>query len=233
MTGEGAQPAAERPRALLLTGVGRYADPWHPFEQTSDRLREILTAAGYEVHEPQDVDAALAAYTDGAPPSIVVANLGKPRDGLPSPALEARPGLERLLSTTPILAVHAAANSFPDSDLWATTIGARWVDGRAWHPPFGRLAAVPESSDGSPLGPLRPFELDDERYLGLDHHGPVLGLYRHADEDGVLQPSVWLRNADGRRAAYDAYGHDERAYASDAHRDLLLRIVRWLTRSSH
>ncbi len=219
----------ERPQALLLTGVGRYADPWHPFEQTSARLRGILTAAGYEVHEPRDVDRALASFADQDLPRIVVANLGKPVDGLPSPAPEAVAGLERLLENTPVLAIHAAANSFPDSELWARTIGARWIDGRAWHPPFGSLQAVPAPSDGSPVGPLREFTLEDERYLDLDLHAAVTVLYRHPDEDGRLQPSVWLNDVDGRRAAYDAYGHDERSFDSKEHRELITRITGWLT----
>jgi uncharacterized protein len=211
-------------RVLLLTGRGRYADPWHPFERTSERLREIL--AGFDVDEPLDVDDALGSAVHA--PDLVVANLGKPLDGAPSPAPGAIDGLERLLRSTPVLAVHAAVNSFPDSELWAATIGARWVDGRSWHPEFGELKAVPGRDDGSPLRELRPLTLQDERYLDLEMRAPVVPLYRHSDDAGGLQPSVWVRESAGVRAAYDAYGHDERSYDSAEHRRLLLRLVRWL-----
>ena len=52
------RPAA--PRALLLSGVGRYADPWHPFAATSAALAGLLGEAGFSVELAEDVDAALA-----------------------------------------------------------------------------------------------------------------------------------------------------------------------------
>ena len=40
-------------RAIILSGAGRYADPWHPYAETSARLAELAATAGYdvEVHE--------------------------------------------------------------------------------------------------------------------------------------------------------------------------------------
>ena len=34
---------------LLLSGAGRFADPWHPFAQTSERLAGLLTELGHRV----------------------------------------------------------------------------------------------------------------------------------------------------------------------------------------
>ncbi len=217
-------------QVLLLTGRGRYADPWHPFERTSARLRELLGPAGFDIVEPQDVDTALESYVRAPLPGLLIANLGKPRDGAASPALEAVGGLERLLGSTPVLALHAAANSFPHSELWARTLGARWVDGHSWHPEFGETEAVPVTAEAS-VGALSRFTLQDERYLDLVNGVPRTILYSHDDDAGGMQPSVWVRETDGLRAAYDAYGHDERSYESEGHRELILRLVQWLVRS--
>ena len=37
------------PRSLVLSGGGRYADPWHPFAKTSARLADVLWSLGHRV----------------------------------------------------------------------------------------------------------------------------------------------------------------------------------------
>lgn len=34
-------------RALILSGAGRYADPWHPYAETSARLASLVAEAGF------------------------------------------------------------------------------------------------------------------------------------------------------------------------------------------
>src|SRR5699024_9887359 len=46
-------------RALVASGSGRYADPWHPFPKTSPLLAEILSGSGFEVDVDDDVDASM------------------------------------------------------------------------------------------------------------------------------------------------------------------------------
>jgi hypothetical protein len=36
-------------RSLVLSGGGRYADPWHPFAKTSARLADVLWSLGHRV----------------------------------------------------------------------------------------------------------------------------------------------------------------------------------------
>ncbi len=36
-------------RSLILSGGGAYADPWHPFAATSERIAGLLAALGHEV----------------------------------------------------------------------------------------------------------------------------------------------------------------------------------------
>jgi hypothetical protein len=50
------------PQALVLSGGGRYADPWHPFAETSGALAGILGESGFGVEIADGVDAALAGH---------------------------------------------------------------------------------------------------------------------------------------------------------------------------
>ncbi|MFB2587052.1 ThuA domain-containing protein [Herbiconiux liukaitaii] len=223
-------PMAER-IVLLLSGSGRYADPWHPFSRTSARLAELIREEGFVVAQPENIDQTLADHAAGPLPDLVVADLGRPQDGTPTPSTAlGQTGLKRLLRNRPLLAVHAAVSTFADSPAWTTSVGARWIPGASWHPDRGQFTAHVAHSGTSPIGPLAPFALDDERYLDLQL--PATGrtvLYRHQGENSHSQPSIWIQDIDGVRSAYDAYGHDESAYESEEHRDIIRRIIHWLT----
>src|SRR6188474_1322046 len=69
-------------RALLISGAGRYADPWHPFARTSAAIAELVTDAGLAVEITEDVDGALAGLAESAP-DLLILNIGDP--GGPSP----------------------------------------------------------------------------------------------------------------------------------------------------
>ncbi|MWV58907.1 ThuA domain-containing protein [Rathayibacter sp. VKM Ac-2754] len=211
-----------RRSALLLSGVGRYADPWHPFAETSRALAGIVEEAGYDVEIAPDVDDALAALEHL--PDLLVVNVGQPRDGEPSPAA----GLTRYLrSGRPLLALHSSATSFTESDEWERTLGGRWVEGVSMHPEQGDTVVTVEEY---PLvADLADFSLNDERYSFLRVAADVQVLVTH-EHDGVRHPLVWLREAaDGRgRAAYDALGHDARSFDSPEHREILRRLISWV-----
>lgn len=216
-------------QALILTGSGRHADPWHPFEVTSPILAEIAEAAGFAPRIAVDTDAALVDARTGALPDLVIANLGHPDEPEdPEQAEAALYGLSRILSRTPVLALHAAANAFTASRTWAPAIGGRWIPGVSGHPPRGtmtvtRVDELPGVSDGP-----ETFELHDERYLGLRRFPGNRVLYTHADENGGSAPCIWVREGDGPRRAYDALGHDARSYESEEHRRILTGLMSWL-----
>src|SRR6478752_1946662 len=77
-------------RALLISGAGRYADPWHPFARTSAAVAEIVTEAGLAVEIAEGVDDALAGLTDSAP-DLLELNLGDPRGPRPENAVAEAP----------------------------------------------------------------------------------------------------------------------------------------------
>lgn len=232
------------PTALLLTGHGTYADPWHPFAETSSALAEIATESGLVPVIRTDVDAALAELRTGALPALVIANLGRPDDGT-APSADARAGLQRMLRDLPLLALHAAVNAFPDEPAWEARLGGRWIPDVSGHPPLGRFAAHrvgalpagPGTVEGAaaalPAGPDLPSRIavEDERYLHLRLAEDRHVLYAHRDDDGAPAPTIWVRGGGGAapRTAYDALGHDLRSYDSAEHRRALRALLGWLT----
>ena len=62
--------------ALVVSGGGRFSDPWHPFAETSAALRAILRGRGYAVNISDNADAGLATLRSGRLPSLLVLNIG-------------------------------------------------------------------------------------------------------------------------------------------------------------
>ncbi len=60
-------------RAVIASGSGRYADPWHPFPETSPLLAETPRGAGFAVEIDEDVDGAMARL---AGVGLLVVNAG-------------------------------------------------------------------------------------------------------------------------------------------------------------
>lgn len=231
------------PRALLLTGSGRYADPWHPFAETSAALAALLREAGFGVETADDVDAALAGLvTPGATgvpgatgagaglPDLLVVNVGLPRDDLPSPGTpEAVAGLRRWLEEgRPLLVSHVSSTSFLDSPEWEAALGGRWIRGTSMHPAYGPAGIHVRRESGPVVEGIADFELPDERYSYLATAPGITIHATHTHED-LEHPIMWSLDRRPGRTFYDALGHDAASYQSPEHREILLRAVTWLT----
>jgi type 1 glutamine amidotransferase len=240
---EPVSPEAGPRRATLLSGVGRYADPWHPFPETSAALAGLLREAGYDVDIPADVDAALAGLAvadDSSLPDLLVVNVGLPRDELPSPATpDAAAGLARWLGTgRPLFVSHVSSTSFLDLPEWETGVGGRWVRGQSMHPEYGPAAIHILPGSGPLVAGIPDFKLLDERYSWL-RTAPGIKVHATHTNDGVEHPVMWSfergnqLSAPGQgtagRTFYDALGHDAASYQSAEHRELLRRALAWLT----
>lgn len=119
----------------VLSGHGRYTDPWHPFAEGSAAIREILEAVGHRV-EVRDDDVSCLQELDAL--DLVVVNLG----GNVEVELEHDDEWaaaqhefgQWIRGGGRVLAVHTAANSFPDWPEWPALLGGQWVRGTSWHP---------------------------------------------------------------------------------------------------
>ena len=219
--------------ALILSGAGRYADPWHPFAQTSAGLAEILTGCGVTVTIATDVDAAMTRL-DGV--DLLVVNAGdSSRNDLPAPDLPApdltaaRAGFAAALERgIAVLGTHTAAASLADYPEWETVLGGRWLPDHSMHPPIGPARITLHAGRHPIVAGLADFDTHDERYSHLRVAADVVALAAHT-QGGVEQPLLWARTAGASRVVYSALGHDARAYQSPELRELLARAIRWLT----
>jgi type 1 glutamine amidotransferase len=219
------------PRSLVLSGGGKYADPWHRFARTSARLADVLWSLGHRVEVTDFVSDRVAdlAQADLAGFDLIVVNaaagpgLGTgeqdaARDGL-------RAAVERGVG---VLAVHVGVGTLLRLPQWEAVTGAVWVEGQSGHPPLGP-ARVQTHQDRHPVVASVPdFDVIDERYTGLRLAPGLVPLATHRHH-GRQHPLVWARELGRTRVVADALGHDTRSYDSAGHRRLLSRAVQWLT----
>ena len=92
------------PRSLVLSGGGRYADPWHPFAKTSARLADVLWSLGHRV-EVTDFIADRVADLSGF--DLIVVNAAAGPGEAPAAHQAAQAGLRAALDRgVSVLAVH-------------------------------------------------------------------------------------------------------------------------------
>ena len=222
-----------QPTAVIASGSGRYADPWHPFARTSALLADTLRESGFDVTVDDDVDAALTRL-DGA--DLLVVNAGDPwrdHDGdegvsasrATRPAAASVSGLQDALTRgIGVLAMHLSVGSLRDYPSWAPAIGALWVPGASWHPEIGDVeiggGMLP---DGEAVSGFTVF---DERYCRLQQLGERTVVATQVT-DGERMPTAWVRTHGAARVAVDTLGHDERSYDSAGHRRLIGTLARW------
>ncbi len=209
-------------RSLILSGGGAYADPWHPFAATSERIAGILAGLGHHV-EISDRVADRVADLRGWDLVAVNAASGPQAD-----ASTAQAGLSAALDRgLGVLAIHVGACTLLRLPAWESVTGAAWTAG-SMHPRAGpcRILTYPERH---PIcAPVPDFDLVDERYTYLRTAPGIVPLAAH-EHAGEVHPLLWARELRNARIVTDLLGHDERSYDSPAHRELLSRAARWLT----
>lgn len=222
-------------RALIASGSGRYADPWHPFSATSPLIAQILTDAGLDVSIDHDVDRAMVAL-DGV--DLLVVNAGDPwrsTDRPAEPPQESVDGFAAALARgMGVLALHCAVSSLRDYPEWYPAIGAMWVPELSFHPDASLTTIRGEVAAHEVPGlDVSAFDVYDERYCRLQRLGrsTIVATHEGRDATDPREPTAWVRELDGARVAVDVLGHDERSYESAGHRRLLASLALWAARA--
>ncbi len=205
-------------RVLVFSGGADYADPWHPFAETSAVVAELLREEG----DVAVVDTLndLAARTDAADLLVINAGGGTAPHPLDARLAEILAGYRR-----PLLVLHVAATLLPEHAAWEARLGGRWVRDVTFHPERGPLRVRAVSASVADLADL---DTVDEAYTALRVSPEADVLLAHDDADGVAHPLAWTHESGGCRAAYSALGHDAEAYASPLAPELIRRLSRWL-----
>ena len=211
--------------ALLVSGGGRFVDPWHPFADTSAALAAALAERGCDVAVSDDADAGLATLGQGPRPSLLVMNIGwYGPDRFDEPATE---GLVAALQDgLPTLLVHSTLTAFPEWPLWHAIAGGGWTSGTTYHPDYAPGVALPEADHPLTAG-LDRLPIEDERYTSM-WADPTSAVFLTHEEGGRRHPLGWTRTWGQSPVVVDALGHDRRSYAAAGRVTLLQRELDWL-----
>ena len=211
--------------AFLVSGGGRFGDPWHAFAETSAVLAGVLRDRGFAVNVSDEADAGLATLLSGPLPSLLVLNIGwHGPDRFSESATE---GLVAALgSGLPTLLVHSTLTAFPDWPLWHEIAGGGWVHGTTYHPDYGPGEALANPDHALTAG-LDRFAITDERYtrMWVDNASAV---FLEHEEDGQRHALAWTRAWGASPIVADALGHDAGAYRAAGRATLLQRELDWL-----
>jgi uncharacterized protein len=217
----------KRRHATILSGAGRYADPWHPFADTSECIAAILRSADFTIDIAEDVDQGMSELGAASETDLLVVNVGNPGGPDPADAVTRAGLLAYLKAGGPVLAMHVSSTSFPGIPEWESIIGGIWVRGKTMHPKAG-LANIRVYPDRHAIvTTLHDFELTDERYSFMRVAPDIVPLATH-QHDRLEHPLLWAREYDTARIVYDALGHDARSFESAEHREIIRRSALWL-----
>jgi type 1 glutamine amidotransferase len=211
--------------AVVLSGGGDFADPWHPFAETSATLAMALRGRGYEVTISTEVETSLAALSSGELPALLVVNIGwYGHEPFSAPAID---GLVAALQRgLPTLLVHSTLTAFPDWSTWREIAGGGWTYGTTYHPDYapGTAFARPDHPLASGLDRL---SITDERYTSMWVEDNSSVFFEHV-EGGQRHPLGWTRRYGSSPIVVDALGHDADSYRAPGRVALLQRELDWL-----
>lgn len=210
---------------VVISGTGRYADPWHPFAETSTAIVDVLAGAGHDVTVDDDVDARLSDVGDI---DLLVINIGAAVDVDDARDAATRRGLlAHIAAGRPVLAFHSSATSLQSMPEWEDVLGGIWVRGTTMHPPYSRAHVLVATDGRAVTAGVPDFDVDDERYTHLRVSPAVTPLAWH-EHEGTRHPLLWAHTAGPARVVYDALGHDAASFTSPEHRALIAQAAGWL-----
>ena len=230
-------------RAVVVCGGGRRSDPWHDLAATGQAVADVLGGRGILARVTSDPADVLVGGRFEAD-LLVVNSSERGQDDSPhhdqhgpadeDPTLLAAAIAAHVAAGLPVLALHSAAQAFPDQPAWASILGARWVDGRSMHPDLDLTTVQVQPGPWGIGTGLADVTVTDERYCHLEPVTDLGALRPHLTHrhEGVVHPLAWAREVGptGARVVYDALGHDVRSYASSTRRALLEAELDWLLR---
>lgn len=214
---------------LLISGAGRFSDPWHPFPETSAALSAALRARECRVTLSEDADVALASLEAGPLPSLLVMNIGwYGPDRFSEPAT--RGLVSALQGGLATLLVHSTLTAFPEWPLWHEIAGGGWTPDVTYHPDYGPGVALPRPEHPITSG-LAELAITDERYTKM-WVADSSSVFLEHDEEGQRHPLAWTRSWGASVILADALGHDRESYSGADRRVLLERELDWLLTGS-
>jgi type 1 glutamine amidotransferase len=210
---------------------------FHPFDDTSALLADLLRPLGVETVVTEDVAEAVAEL-DGA--DLLTLNAlrwrmmnhdkyapYRKRWAFEMPERSAARIEAFVEAGGGLLALHTASICFDTWYGYGQLLGGLWRWGATWHPDAGPVH-VRARGQHAVVDELGPFELNDEVYHDLALGPNARPLLEARVSGGPWQTVAWCHEPGEGRVVYDALGHGPESFACAEHRRFLERSVRWL-----
>lgn len=215
---------------------------FHPFDETSTVLAQLLEPCGIVSTITTDIEAGLQQLETAGDYQLLTVNAlrwlmaGEKYDPYRdewqfSLSEQGRQRLANHVSSGGgLLALHTASICFDDWPQWRQILGGVWVWGRSFHPELSQVELEVTACDSPITRGLNDFSLHDEVYHCLEREDDVKPLLtaKVTAADGS-QPLLWSRTYGKGRVVYDALGHDSRSILHPSHSRILKRSALWLS----
>ena len=215
---------------------------YHPFDETSAALAELLQPLGVASTITEDIEGALADLSsyDMVTMNCLRWRMIQHEKYIPFRdewAMElSQAGRDALTNFVngggALLGLHTASICFDTWPGWKDLLGVMWAWGRSHHPDIGTIH-VDVAADAHPImAGVQPFEVHDEIYHHLAPADDAPGLL-FAEADEGVQPLMWARQVGQGRAVYDSLGHGAESVNHPSHARILQRSALWLLGRDH
>lgn len=120
-----------------------------------------------------------------------------------------------------VLALHAAAASYKESDRYTKLLGGRFTS----HGPVQEITITTRPPGQQLFGPLPDFTIRDEFYR-METRTDITILFT-ARQNGLEEPFVWIRQHGSGRLCYLAAGHTTASLRHPSVQHIIQRAVQW------
>ena len=220
-----------RVNALILSGGVA-----HPYEATSEQLREILSGAGIQSEVTEDLDVLASPRMEEF--ELVVLNCVRwTCDQTPQwrdewrylmPEGNREGMIHHLESGRGVLALHAATICFDDWPEFKRIIGGWWEWGHSGHAPYARHRMRVHRNSHPIVQGVPDFSIMDELYTDPRVLEPVNPAIT-AEWESRTHPILWTRRYGRGRVCYCALGHGIESFENEQFQQLIVRSSLWAT----
>ncbi len=207
----------------------------HPYEQTSEQLKNTLGSIGIQSRITNDLD--ILASPELASSDILVMNCvrwtcsqtpqWREEWHYEMPSRNRAGMMHHLESGLGLLALHAAVICFDDWPEFRKILGAWWEWGSSGHAPCQEHRMVIRPCSHPIVEGVNDFSIVDELYTRLRTVEPVDPLIT-AEWEGEEYPMLWVRHYGRARICYCALGHGVESFGNESFQRILQRSALWV-----
>jgi type 1 glutamine amidotransferase len=220
---------------LVITGG------MHPYEESTPILEEFLKGAGHKVTVTEDASVLADTGRMGEYDALVF-NTRRVRDKAMTKAEQA--GMTNFIKNGKgFVCIHISGSASEDWPEYYDITGGGWIEGRSFHPPYGKFTVNVKNPNNPGAKGVSDFETNDELYMGTEYRAESNDVYiTGTSEDGVhvfagrtmymaggTYPLGWTRRFGSGRVFVTLLGHNGLSFKTPEFQQIVLNGVSWAT----